>query len=219
MIVEVKYGPPNPKQGCDLEMIINFKRVVHDTEFENEVHYDILTVETSSAGLVPKRSIAEEEKRDSLFTTAGQVRRNITINESGPTTFAIFVYGTGPENSDPNPVKAGYVVFEVNIQKGVPSTPPATQEINIPSWIKNNAKWWSDGTIGDSDFVQGIQYLINQKIIKIPSTTAGSGTGSNVIPSWIKQNAGWWADGTITDKDFVQGIQFLITNGIIKLKS
>jgi hypothetical protein len=223
MIVELKYAPPKPKQGCEMDLIINFKRMVNQVEFENEVHYDILVVQSTPQGLTPQRSIADEEKRDTLFTTAGQVRRSIDVNESGPTTYAIFVYGTGPESTEPNPIKAGYMTFDVDIQKGTttPTTTPTPipSETNIPSWVKNNAKWWSEGTIGDNDFVQGIQYLINQQIIKIPSTTAGPGTGSNVIPNWIKQNAGWWADGTITDKDFVQGIQFLITNGIVKLKS
>ncbi len=217
MIVDLKYGPPQPKTGCDMELIINFKRLVHETEFENEVHYDILVVEQTASGLAPKRSIADEDGRNTLFTTAGQVRRDILVKESGPTKYAIFVYGTGPEASEPNPAKVGYITFDVNIQGGgAPTTPPAT---SIPSWVKNNAGWWADGTITDNDFVQGIQYLINQKIIKIPPTTPGSGPASNVIPDWIKRSAGWWADGTITDNDFVQGIQFLITNGIIKLKS
>ncbi len=88
-------------------------------------------------------------------------------------------------------------------------------DISIPEWIKNNAKWWSDGQIDDSSFIQGIQYLIQEKIMKIPSTTQGTGTGSNQIPSWIKNNAGWWADGSIDDKTFVQGIQFLIQNRIL----
>ena len=218
MIVEINYGPPQPKPGCDLELIINFKRVVHDTEFENEVHYDILVVEQTPAGLSKKRSIAEEENRDALFTTAGQVRRHIVVNESGPTKYAIFVYGSGPEYLEPNAAKAGYMTFDVNVQKST-TTPPPPTEINIPPWIKSNAKWWAEGTIGDGDFVQGIQYLINQKVIKIPATTPSTGTGGNVIPPWIKQNADWWADGVITDKDFVSGIQYLITNGIIKLKS
>jgi hypothetical protein len=90
-------------------------------------------------------------------------------------------------------------------------------ETSIPSWIKNNSRWWADGAIGDNDFVQGIQFLINQKIIMVPATTPDSGTENNVIPSWIKQNAGWWADGAITDNDFVQGIQFLIKNGMIRV--
>jgi len=37
----------------------------------------------------------------------------------------------------------------------------------IPSWVKNNAGWWADGSIGDEDFVKAIQYLINSGIIKV----------------------------------------------------
>ncbi|MGI0057113.1 MAG: peptidase [Nitrosarchaeum sp.] len=87
----------------------------------------------------------------------------------------------------------------------------------IPSWIKNNAGWWADGSIDDNSFVQGIQYLIKEKIMKIPPTSQGTGTGTNEIPSWIKNNAGWWADGSIDDNSFVQGIQFLIKEGIMKI--
>nr|AIF11001.1 hypothetical protein [uncultured marine thaumarchaeote KM3_47_G11] len=38
---------------------------------------------------------------------------------------------------------------------------------SIPDWIKNNANWWSDNLIGDTDFINGLQYLIEHKIIKI----------------------------------------------------
>ena len=37
----------------------------------------------------------------------------------------------------------------------------------IPSWIKNNAGWWADDKIDDIDFINGLQYLIQHKIIKI----------------------------------------------------
>ena len=37
----------------------------------------------------------------------------------------------------------------------------------VPDWIKNNASWWSDNLIDDIDFTNGLQYLINHKIIKI----------------------------------------------------
>jgi len=37
----------------------------------------------------------------------------------------------------------------------------------IPSWIKNNAGWWADDKIDDIDFINGLQYLIKHKIIKI----------------------------------------------------
>ena len=38
----------------------------------------------------------------------------------------------------------------------------------IPEWIKNNAKWWSEGTITEADYISGLQYLITQGVIKIP---------------------------------------------------
>lgn len=40
-------------------------------------------------------------------------------------------------------------------------------EAQIPSWIKNNARWWSNGLISDKEFVNSIQYLISEKIIKV----------------------------------------------------
>jgi hypothetical protein len=84
----------------------------------------------------------------------------------------------------------------------------------IPSWIKNNAGWWADGTIDDNSFVQGIQFLVKEGIIVVDSTSQGN-EESNEIPSWIKNNAGWWAEGTIDDSTFLSGIEFLVQEGII----
>ena len=91
------------------------------------------------------------------------------------------------------------------------------EEQQIPPWVKNNAKWWSEGQIGDNDFVKGLQYLIQNGIMKIPQTPSESGHLQQ-IPSWIKDDAGWWANGTITDSDFVKGIQYLIQENIIQIK-
>ena len=38
---------------------------------------------------------------------------------------------------------------------------------SVPDWVKNNASWWSDILIDDTDFINGLQYLIENKIIKI----------------------------------------------------
>ena len=88
--------------------------------------------------------------------------------------------------------------------------------IEIPIWVKNNAGWWADDLIDDSDFVSGIQYLITEEIMTIPVTQSGTST-SQEIPAWIKNNAGWWADDLIDDSDFVSGIQYLITEGIMNI--
>ena len=49
----------------------------------------------------------------------------------------------------------------------------------VPSWVKNNAGWWADGTIDDDSFVQGIQFLVQEGFMKIPITQQGDSDGSN----------------------------------------
>ena len=99
----------------------------------------------------------------------------------------------------------------------VQSTNKNTQNFVIPSWIKNNAKWWSEGQIGDSDMIKGLQYLISDGIIVMPPTTYSAGS-SQQIPGWIKNNAKWWSEGQIDDSEFVKGIQYMISNGIISVQ-
>ena len=50
----------------------------------------------------------------------------------------------------------------------IPETQPIeSSSKEIPDWVRNNAGWWADGQIEDSDFVAGIQYLIENGIISI----------------------------------------------------
>jgi len=91
------------------------------------------------------------------------------------------------------------------------------QSQGIPKWIKNNAAWWSDQQISDSDFVSGIEYLIKNGIINVPGVEVGTSSASTEIPDWIQNNAGWWAESLITDGDFVQAMQWLIANGVIQI--
>lgn len=57
----------------------------------------------------------------------------------------------------------------------------------VPDWIKNNASWWSDNLIDDIDFINGLQYLIKHKIIKIDNKKIlGQVSLEDIIfsPSW-----------------------------------
>ena len=38
----------------------------------------------------------------------------------------------------------------------------------IPEWIKNNAKWWSEGSINDTDYIKSLEYLMRHGIIDMP---------------------------------------------------
>ncbi len=84
----------------------------------------------------------------------------------------------------------------------------------IPEWIKPLVKWWSEGNIGDSEFVSALLYLIENKIIQIPPVETQS-ISENKIPEWVKDIAVLWADEKIDDAAFVSGIQYLIKNGLI----
>ena len=96
------------------------------------------------------------------------------------------------------------------------AVPVQNKEIdpNIPQWIKNNAAWWSDGTITDSEFITAIEFLIANDIMKIQGDLENS-EPFDVIPLWIKNNAEWWSSGLISDDDFISGIKYLIEVGII----
>lgn len=97
---------------------------------------------------------------------------------------------------------------------------PEVQQLKsdyVPIWIKNNAGWWSQELIDDSDFIAGIEYLIQQEIITLSDTGTIETNDSDEIPTWIKNNAGWWSDNLITEKEFIDGLQWLIGNGIIKV--
>ncbi len=107
-------------------------------------------------------------------------------------------------------------VFENPTKK--PDFLKVMEENTIPSWIKNNAGWWADNKINDIDFISGIEYLIENKIIKI-GTYVNEENSTDVIPSWIKNNAGWWSSGKISDNDFFTGIEYLVENGLIKVKT
>jgi len=93
----------------------------------------------------------------------------------------------------------------------------STNVIEIPDWIKNNALWWSNNQISETDFVSGIEYMIQKRIIVIPQIPQTESNQSNEVPSWIKNNAGWWGQGLITDADFVGGLEYMIKSGIIKI--
>ena len=170
MGIQYNYSPPIPLEGCNIDWKINFYNKYNDVEFVDQVHYDIWVVDEDNNRL---RSYAQDIGRADLFNGFGQVHLLLPVEEkAGIARYAIFVHGTGAEYKIPDSTVGGYAIVEIEIEEN-----PLLKEINdnavsspeIPSWIKNNAGWWAEGAIGDSDFVQGIQFLIKEGIMKITS--------------------------------------------------
>ena len=47
---------------------------------------------------------------------------------------------------------------------------PTLEAKLVPDWVKNNAGWWATDQIDDTDFINGIEYLIKKDILGIDNT-------------------------------------------------
>jgi len=84
----------------------------------------------------------------------------------------------------------------------------------IPNWIRIDASLWLEEKVNDSKFIDGINYLIKNKIIIIIENQQEL-LESKKIPSWIKTTTGWWIDGQIDDDQFLNMIGNLVKEKII----
>ena len=68
-------------------------------------------------------------------------------------------------------------ILAISLSLAVISTVGVYAETStVPDWVKNNAKWWADGQIGESDFINAMQYLITHGILEIPITEVTAAT-------------------------------------------
>ena len=185
-----------------------------------DIKYSISLIDNISNEELARFS-GDDPQNLGIVATEGIDVQKINIPSQGQYRFDILVYGTGLDY-DPtySGIGSGLIEMVPSLGKTTPSVPsPVQPPAGIPEWIKGNAAWWAEGAIDDDSFVQGIQFLIKEDILKIPPTTQGSASGANEIPAWIKNNAGWWAEGAIDDDSFIQGLQFLIKEGIMRVQS
>ena len=59
---------------------------------------------------------------------------------------------------------------------------------SIPTWIRNVTKWWSEGQTSDSDFLNAMQYLIDNGIIRVSQTSLSSSIAGQNNTTTVTQN-------------------------------
>ena len=155
-----------------------------------------------------------------FIADSGDTLKNRLVSMPGDTVYGKYVDFTMPDGSTSEIFSAAVVkISGQNMQPlldNIDSKYRMSSSIEkVPSWIKNNAGWWANDDIDDDAFIQGIQFLIKEKILEINETS--SAEKSDKIPAWVKNNAGWWADGQITESDFLSGITHLVKTGIISV--
>ena len=97
--------------------------------------------------------------------------------------------------------------FESGLPPGLPQ---------VPQWVKTGAGWWSAGTIPDSEFLEGIDFLLEKGLI-IAQQRAAVGEADREIPQWAKHISGWWSEDRISDEAFVNAMAYLIDTGIVRI--
>ncbi|NNM02517.1 MAG: DUF2334 domain-containing protein, partial [Nitrosopumilus sp.] len=204
--------PPNNKFNEDTFDILKENNITHISssltngdeppfEFKNEEFYRFPQI-TSTGKYNPTTNIFERISNDIIIAESEQSISNygfavISIHPQEFSTIINSTYVNSVNQEQINELEKLIIEFK---DKGYKIVEIGKINSNlivlVPEWIKNNAGWWADGTIDDNTFVQGIEYLVKQGIIKV-SEKSQSLKDTKIVPEWIKNNAGWWADGTI----------------------
>ena len=157
-----------------------------------------------------------------FIADSGDTARNRLVSMPGDVVYAKYFDFTTPDDIPSEIISAAIVKISGQNMDSLLDQIDPTFRISksvekVPVWIKNNAGWWADGSIDDHSFVQGIQFLVKEKIIEIKESS--SSQKDDKIPSWVKNNAGWWASGQISESDFLSGINHLVKTGIISVSN
>ena len=128
MIVEYRYSPSNPHNGCPIELRLSFEKNFDQTQKYGNVQYDIFTVDNNGVKL---SSLAQDKGRASLVAPVGDDDNTFVLKGSTPLThLVIAVMGTGSEGSLPDTSLAGVVKFDIKTQESFGSTTGTSETPN-----------------------------------------------------------------------------------------
>lgn len=121
---------------------------------------DIMSLDSFDATSQFNGTVARDDNGTPQDTSDDKLVYTPPENASGIDTFTHTI-------SDGN---GGTDTATVTVTVAAVDEPPAAEppaQSSIPSWIRSVADWWSKGDISDQEFLNAIEYLINNKIISI----------------------------------------------------
>jgi len=120
MIVEYRYSPSNPHNGCPVEVRLSFEKNFDPSQRYNSVQYDIFTVDDNGAKL---SSFAQAKGATSLFAPVGDDDVTFALKGSTPKThMVIAAFGVGAQGSAPDTTLAGLIKFDIDTQASFDSS-------------------------------------------------------------------------------------------------
>ena len=60
------------------------------------------------------------------------------------------------------------VLLSILIVTSFTAEQKASAQSVIPDWVRNVALWWGEGNVADEDYVNGIEWMVNNGIIQLP---------------------------------------------------
>ncbi|MGB9124489.1 MAG: hypothetical protein WCC55_02940 [Nitrosotalea sp.] len=129
MVIDYRYSPSNPHNGCPIEMRLSFEQSYDQTQKVSNVQYDIFTVDNNGVKI---SSLAQTLGRQYLFAPVGDDDNTFVLTGSTPLTHVLIAaLGTGAEGSTPDVTSAGNVQFDIKTQESF--GPPSTSTTTTPS--------------------------------------------------------------------------------------
>jgi len=151
--------------GANQEIPFEFTFFNENRELIKDVKYAYVVLDEFDNEIA--RNDGDDSVNPGISSIEGLDVQKIFVPSEGQIRVDILVYGTG---LDYDPTYAGIGSSIIEIGPGsTTSTPSVPEKTPIPSWIKNNAEWWAAGQIDDDSFIQGIQFLIKEGIMKVQS--------------------------------------------------
>jgi len=124
MIVEYRYSPSNPHNGCPVEYRLFFEKAFDPNQKYQNIQYDIFTVDDQGQKL---SSIAQDKGRTTLFAPVGDDDLTVVLKGTTPLTHVVIAaLGTGPQGSLLDTSLAGIAKFDVKTQESFGSTTGTT---------------------------------------------------------------------------------------------
>jgi len=94
-----------------------------------------------------------------ILSSSGVSQESVLIPSEGNYQIKLILTGENAENFET------FFSAQSEFSIGTSVSPPVKKSAAVPAWVKNNAGWWADGTIADSEFLSAIKHLIKKEII------------------------------------------------------
>ncbi len=178
-----------------------------------DVRYAYYLIDPDGGGVIAEAGTdAGDPGGIGLLSVEGIDYQTVTLPEAGAYRLDVRVLGTGIDY-DPAHAGIGSAMIEIG-----PAPPQPAAGATVPGWVRTSTGYWVDGAVSDSEFVDAIQYLINEGVVVVPPPSgdpAAPAAGGAAVPQWLKATAGHWVAGDTSDSEFVSALQFLVGSGIM----